>query len=361
MPKKKSKIKLPVITQTDSGKYYCRVFLYTDPTGKKIFRSITVDTYEECARLALETKSESAEQRKAKKEAVRKDTITVGTAVERYIDSKAAVLSPSSIDGYRKTKRCYLDFISDTKLTELTTEKLQVFIGILSSQHSPKTVSNAWGLLRSALSVYAPELNLSVTLPRKEKNEVEIPTEAEMQRLFDAAENTPMEISIYLAACCGLRRSEISALTWECVDLKQGTLTVRNAIVRNDKNEYVRKGTKTAAGTRTIRLFPFILDKLKEKALTEPELITLNPNMISKRYDRLKEKADFRYNFHALRHYCVSVMLSLNIPKNYIADYVGHETENMIDRVYGHIMQSKKSEVEDALQNYYNDSYRRKG
>lgn len=46
-------------------------------------------------------------------------------------------------------------------------------------------------------------------------------------------------------------------------------------------------------------------------------------------------------------------MLSLNIPKKYIVDYVGHETENMIDKVYGHIMQSKKTSVEDQMQDYF--------
>ena len=46
-------------------------------------------------------------------------------------------------------------------------------------------------------------------------------------------------------------------------------------------------------------------------------------------------------------------MLSLNVPKKYIADYVGHETENMIDQVYGHIMASKKSSVQDQLQSYF--------
>ena len=59
------------------------------------------------------------------------------------------------------------------------------------------------------------------------------------------------------------------------------------------------------------------------------------------------------YRFHDLRHYTVSVMLALNIPKKYIADYVGHESENMIDEVYGHIMASKKTSVEDQMQEYF--------
>jgi integrase len=45
-------------------------------------------------------------------------------------------------------------------------------------------------------------------------------------------------------------------------------------------------------------------------------------------------------------------MLYLNIPKKYIADYVGHKDEKMIDDVYGHIMKDKKSTFTDLLSNY---------
>jgi hypothetical protein len=46
-------------------------------------------------------------------------------------------------------------------------------------------------------------------------------------------------------------------------------------------------------------------------------------------------------------------MLSLNVPKNYIANFVGHETENLIENIYGHIMASRKTTVEDQLQEYF--------
>jgi integrase len=85
-------------------------------------------------------------------------------------------------------------------------------------------------------------------------------------------------------------------------------------------------------------------------------VVNLSPVAIGKRFTRILEKCNVgHFRFHDLRHYCVSVMLSLNIPKSYIAAYVGHETENMIDKVYGHIMASKKTSVEDQLQQYFED------
>ena len=59
------------------------------------------------------------------------------------------------------------------------------------------------------------------------------------------------------------------------------------------------------------------------------------------------------YSFHELRHYCASVMIMLGIPVKYIADYLGHETEDMVNRVYGHVMADKKDEMFDRLELYY--------
>ena len=47
-------------------------------------------------------------------------------------------------------------------------------------------------------------------------------------------------------------------------------------------------------------------------------------------------------------------MIMLGIPVKYIADYLGHETEDMVNRVYGHIMADKKDEMFDRLASYYN-------
>ena len=46
-------------------------------------------------------------------------------------------------------------------------------------------------------------------------------------------------------------------------------------------------------------------------------------------------------------------MLMLNIPKKYIADYVGHESERMIDEVYGHIMQEARDDFMDIANNRF--------
>jgi integrase len=81
-----------------------------------------------------------------------------------------------------------------------------------------------------------------------------------------------------------------------------------------------------------------------------------SPNSITDGFaELLKRNGIPHYRFHDLRHYAVSTMLLLNIPKKYIADYVGHETEHMIDTVYGHIMRDKKDDLMDVVNAHFCD------
>lgn len=350
---------LPKITQLPSGAYHATVYSHKDAQGKRVYESFTSFDY---AALTIEIANFKAQKKSDKiEESQGRVTLTVGEAIDQYIDMKSSVLSPSTIRSYKAVRRSSLQSIMGVKVSDLTREQVQRAVNVDAVHLSPKSVRNAHGLLTATLTVYRPDFSLFTTLPQKKKAEIQVPTEEEVNILVEASKGTPMELPIILAACCGLRRSEIAALTWKCVDFEKKTLTVKGAVVRNDKNEFVKKGTKTAAGTRTIRLFPFVLDALtraKGKAHANDPCINLTPSQISDTFRTITTKAEVRpMRFHDLRHYTVSVMLSLNIPKNYIADYVGHETENMIDRVYGHIMASRKTTVEDQLQDYFSSVF----
>ena len=216
---------------------------------------------------------------------------------------------------------------------------------------------NIHGFLTAVLQTYRPDFVLHTTLPQKKKPSISIPTEDEIKKLFEMTDGTDLYIPVLLAAVCGMRRSEIAALTWDRVDFKKGIIIINQALVLGDDHEFIEKTTKTTAGTRTIRMIPLVssaLQRHKAENPTSDGYITIRPDLISNRFYNLIRKSDLpNYRFHDLRHYTVSVMLSLNVPKNYIADYVGHETENMIDQVYGHIMQSRKTTVEDQMQDYF--------
>ena len=349
---------LPKITQLPSGAYHAKVYDYTDASGKQIYRSFTSHDQ---TQLVLDMAQFKAHKKEARiEEASGHPNLTVGDAIDEYIEIKSAVLSPATINGYKKCRRNYFATLYPIGVYSLTQVAVQAAINREALTHSPKTIRNAYALLTSALKLFRPDFVLHITLPQKVKNEIRIPKETEIKQLLSVTKGTNMYLPILFGACCGLRRSEISALTWDDIDFDAATLTVRRALVFDEHNNLVEKGTKTTAGTRTIRLFPAVLDALKnareEKNGDATDRICISPSNITNNFGRILSRQRLpSYRFHDLRHYTVSVMLSLNIPKKYIADYVGHETEAMIDQVYGHIMERKKNAVEDLMQEYFSE------
>ena len=150
--------------------------------------------------------------------------------------------------------------------------------------------------------------------------------------------------------------SEILGLRWSEIDFGKKEIRIKAAKVKGEDGELVLKGTKTIAGERTIKMLPAVEASLRRASRPGAEFVTdLTAAAIKGQYLRKTEKVcKQKFSFHALRHYCASVMIMLGIPVKYIADYLGHETEDMVNRVYGHIMADKKDELFARLEDYYN-------
>lgn len=359
MPPKKKKDKLPAITQLPSGAYRTQIYLGKDPaTGKKIVESFTDPDYSTVARWALDRirdRDQCADLRSAP------GKMTLGDAIDAYIAVKSSVLSPATIKNYKAFRRTGMQHLMGVPLQKITQSDLQAAINIESATLAAKTVRNHYGVITATMAMYVPNIRMNITLPQRQKPDICIPSEKEIKLLLDSVKNTPMDAPLHLAACCGMRRGEICALKWSDIDFKKNTLTIRAAVVYDENEQLVEKAPKTKAGKRTVYMLPVVAESLKRtQAVQEaegeksPNVVPFTPAAMINRFIRLQKKLNIsKFRFHDLRHYTVSVMLLLNIPKKYIADYVGHETENMIDQVYGHIMAEKKATFTDQLQDYF--------
>ncbi len=339
---------MPKINQLPSGSYNALVYDYKDSNGKRHYKSITAESKKEVKLLIAEFLAQRDESK------IKTPEITVGKAIDNYIESKKNLLSPSTIAAYKSIQKERLTSIIDIKLESIDVQAIQQAINEEAKDHSPKTVRNINALLRSSLKFAMPGFSYNVTLPQKIKPDIQIPTEAEMKKVFKAVKDTPLEVPIYLASMCGMRRSEIAALKWEDVDLEKERLTVRAATVHDTDRNLVRKGTKTIAGQRTIRIFTPVAELLRQQEHTSEYVADISINLLTKNFPKILKKLKLpHYRFHDLRHYAVSTMLTLNMPKKNIAEYVGHETERMIETVYGHVMQDKKDSFLDNVNTHF--------
>ncbi len=277
--------------------------------------------------------------------------LTIGQAIDRYIESKDAVLSPSTIRGYKQLRNNSFDGIAAEPLKRVTQDQIQRWVNRLAKEHSPKYVRNAHGLLSATLSVYKPEMAIRTTLPQRQKVEISIPTIEEIQTLAEEAKGTQFELPFLLATWMGLRTSEIRGLTWDCYN--GDTLHIKQAMVEGE-NGPVLKGTKSYSGNRKIPVPDYIKCLLEQQPKTDKYIIHYTRNAL---YNHLRRMCDRNnmpaYRFHDLRHVQASVMLLLNVPDKYAMERMGHASTNMLKNVYQHTMQEKSLEVANAVNTFF--------
>ena len=239
------------------------------------------------------------------------------------------------------------------KLSDLTQEAIQKTVNKMARIKSPKSVRNAHGLLSAVIAEYRPDMILRTTLPQKQKYDVSIPTNEDIERIMAAAKGTEMELPVLLAIWLGLRASEIRGLTWDCIS--GDTIHIRQAIVEGESGPVI-KGTKTYSGNRKIRIPQYIAGLISVQPRIDDYIVHMSGQAMYKRFSRLCEKAGLsHYRFHDMRHANASIMLALGVPDKYAMERMGHATNNMLKTVYQHTMRSKQDEVADVVDGYFTE------
>lgn len=175
------------------------------------------------------------------------NNMTVSEAIDRYIKSKYTVLSPSTVNGYIIIRRNQLQNLMDVKLSDLNSELYQSAINGDMLKYSPKSISNAVGLVNAAVKMFAPEIRskLYVTKPQKIKTSFYIPEKEEIDIIYNRIKHSNPNLlkPFLLASQCGLRPSEISALSGDCIC--KGQIEIKAAIVLDHQGHPIRKAPKT--------------------------------------------------------------------------------------------------------------------
>ena len=295
-----------------SGNWRCRVYAYTDSSGKKIYESFTASTKQEAEMAALKWKNSQSKSRP--------EMITVGQALENYLNSNDGTLSPYTIYNYKKDAK-RMKPIEHIKIRKLDNNIIQTFISQLSNSGlAPKTVRNTYTLLRSALAFSQLEVDFKIHLPQVQKKRVNAPENEQITALYNNASHK-MKIAIMLAARHSLRRGEICALTFS--DIERNTLYVHSDMVLGPDKQWVHKETpKTSSSNRVVYLTDEELELIGQGKPDE-YIVPLRPSSVGTNFYNLKKKLGIDIRFHDLRVYFASISAALGIPEIVTAHHGG--------------------------------------
>lgn len=312
-----------------SGNYRVRVFDYSDPTGKKHYRSFTAPTKKEAELLALTyTHNDKASK------------MTFDEAIWAYIYSRESVIAVSTLKEYKRSAKKDFDYISDKDINKITQEDIQILINEHAKTKSAKTIKNIHGLISAVMKMYRPDFRLKTTLPQDDIVEYYVPTDSDIKEImrYTKEHDPEMYIAILLAAFGPLRRSEIVGLTDK--EISENNIHIKRAIVNSEKG-WTEKKTKTKAGDRFIPMPGFVIDEIKGR---KGQIVQLKPNMISDRFIDVVKRCNLsHFTFHSLRHYCASYLHAIGMPDIYIMERCGWDSDEPLKKIYRHALQDQSN------------------
>ena len=197
--------------------------------------------------------------------------------------------------------------------------------------------------------------------PSQERNALKVEEIALLEQSI-----TPGTLAALIMVYCGLRRGELTALTWDDIDLESNIITVNKAW--DYKNNRL-KGTKSKAGNRMIPIPEMLSNRLKlaKKSNKKSSLVIVNENgerMIE--YDwqkwnrQLCSATGLNFTWHCLRHTYATILYDADIGVKEAQNLLGHSSVEVTMDIYTHLSEQKKTASADKLNKFIADKLQTK-
>ena len=287
-------------------------------------------------------------------------------------------IKPSTFQRYESIYRKYVkeSEIAGLKLANINTLKLQQFYNRLSKEYSYSQIKYLNSVLKtffnwsidSGYVLRNPCLKVDIKgdkskVVQSKRNEVEILTEEEINKIKNYIKGTDMELLILLDLATGLRQGELLALNWEDIDLINKTLTVNKSVkevyIYEDENyrhiETIFQVPKTQNSFRTISI-PDVLISVLKKENDKNGLVfhntdgePLRAKNVSYQWKKILKECNIPHKkFHAIRHTYASMLLKNGVDIETVAELMGHSAIS-ITQIYLHSSNNQKQEAVNKL------------
>ena len=336
--------------------------------------------------------------------------ITVGAAVENWLEHRRSEVKPNTFRGYEdgarliikplligamaqqreiftktgeKPKGARLEpMLGGVKITDLTTAEIRSWhrlivkeVGSYSANRAKQFLNAALRLAEEDLRVRACAMPLYLGKQKQKAKKAILSTEQVAQLIVAARQDRDKGVYYAFPFLAGTRPSEQLALLWEDVDFAKGTIRICRM---QERNGSITALTKTEAGTREVPMGPVLKAMLLEWRLVCPRLngelhrVFPGPGRIEKDGKRVGVGHALQYqNFrsrvwakafkklelpyispHGARHLWVSVMQAQGIEVGLVAKLAGHASPSVTLSHYTQAVRNGDAAVK-ALEDAY--------
>ncbi len=281
---------------------------------------------------------------------------TVATYLARWVEVSSSRWSASTLRRNAGQVKIIADKLGTLKLCDLKADHLAaIYEELTRSGSSAATVHRTHAVIRGALAdaVRWGELGVNVadaaktSRPRMTMDDPRPATELEARQIIDsAAVSAPVVGSLLaLAACSGLRRSELCALRWQ--DVSKTHISVNNSVAYRNRGDWSLVPSKSPS----VRRVPLtsgaakVLDHVFKRAgSTDPEAFAfseladgrtpIDPDRVSKVARAARDKCGITADLdpvHGLRAF-VATVISSAVSVREAQQWLGHASITTTER-----------------------------
>ena len=277
--------------------------------------------------------------------------------------------------------------LGSRNVKDITVSMIQRFYNSLLDKDglSAKTVKNVHGILHRALDQAVIEglikdnPSTRCNLPKVPHKEITPLESDDISRFLEAIKGHKYENIFFVTLFCGLRESEVLALTWDCIDFENSLIHVNKQLVTNTHRSgptYSLGSTKNGKD-RYVTVAPTVMKVLQNQKKIQKQMEKdascawhnewnlvftnelgehLKQNAIYKAFKRVVKSIglpDARY--HDLRHsYAVAAIESGDDIKT-VQSNLGHATASFTLDIYGHVSRKMQMKSAENMEKYIKD------
>jgi len=306
---------------------------------------------------------------------------TLAEYLERWLTAVKPSVSPRTFERYTELIRkninpllgsVQLKKLKGPQIAQAYTRALEIGRRDRKGGLSRQTVVHVHRVLKMALKqavlwklVHFNEAD-AVKPPKPDKHKMNTYDVEQTATMLAVLKGQRIYIPALLAAMCGLRRGEISALKWGRVDLDGGNLRIEESCEQMNDGSVRIKEPKSGRG-RTVALPASVCDELRLHKLKQAQDLLrigvrvtnesfvaalengnmMRPTFITHEWVKALDDTPLaRIRFHDLRHAHATHMLSSGVHPKVASERLGHSKVGITLDLYSHVLPGMQ---EDAV------------
>ena len=348
------------VRQREDGRWEARVAVQIGP--RLVRRSVYGTTRAECQRHLAEA------TRSLQRGVIGVDgRLTVADYLGQWLEKVAPSLRPNTLLRYRGLVAHITGEIGNVRLRRLSPHDVDAMLARKrDAGQGPRTLSHMRACLRTALNQAIRwellERNVASLSMPPQLPERDVPPMSphEALNILAAVAGTRLEGIVTVGLACGLRPGETLGLTWDCVDLEQRLLTVRNGLSGVD-GTYRLIEPKTRRSRRSLPLPDVAAAALRRQRARQREdrlragtqwhepieglVFTTelgaprNASTVTHQFSLALRTAGLPHRtMHQLRHGCATLLLAQGVDLKTVSSILGHSQISLTANTYAGVL-----------------------